>query len=122
MTTETNLKITRESSNLLDQVIYENLEPATPILYQHISDDEKHENIEFNTPRVESNVRANEKYEIANLASPWGSLHMRSAGMKVRVSLLKILLLVLHFVLVLFFYSANMNIVYFYRIHLSMNA
>ncbi|XP_010671853.2 kinesin-like protein KIN-10C isoform X1 [Beta vulgaris subsp. vulgaris] len=82
MTTETNLKITRESSNLLDQVIYENLEPATPILYQHISDDEKHENIEFNTPRVESNVRANEKYEIANLASPWGSLHMRSAGMK----------------------------------------
>lgn len=70
--TEANLKMAQDSSNLVDQVIHENLEPETPKYKQIVVHDSK-----FRTPSV-----TNEKYELANLASPWESFHMRGSGMK----------------------------------------
>ncbi|KAL2920696.1 Kinesin-like protein KIN-10C [Bienertia sinuspersici] len=85
--TEANLKMAQDSSNLVDQVIHENFEAETPKLLMEANDKHViHDNSEFKTP-VKSCVRFNENHEMLNLASPWESFHMRSSGMKVSVSL-----------------------------------
>ncbi|CAO2821185.1 unnamed protein product [Amaranthus hypochondriacus] len=80
VSTEANLKIAQNSSNLIDQVVHEKSEPETPNLPILGAEDKHviHEKSEFKTP----SARLSDKHEIANLTSPWENFHMRGSGMK----------------------------------------
>ena len=84
ISTEANLKIAQNSSNLFDQVVHEKSEPETPNLPTLGAEDKHviHEKSEFKTP----SARLSDKHEIANITSPWENFHMRGSGMKVSVS------------------------------------